>query len=673
MVITMFNSIKGLISGGEKFKIVKVPNNAISLQNVLCHNGDDFGGRDVVYITLNGIVTYKSIKHINIGRKEIGLNNIMRMPIEDKPYMEFVNVLEHSCVPNVLGNINLKLSIFIENNKMLSYHEDNIKEKIIKEFATHYFSNGQVLFFKIGEKTHTLNVKCKHNGMIESNTEIELTTDDPTINLIGKRLLKRDLFKDTFNFEEIGIGGMDKELITIFRRALSTRAIKPSIVENMGIKHVRGLLLYGPPGTGKTLIAGKIGSMISNREPKIIVGPEIKNKWVGGSEENIRKLFEDAILDSAENGINADLHVIIIDELDAICKNRDGSSSSHEDSVVNQLLGMIDGPKQLNNIFIIGMTNRKDMLDEALLRPGRIQVHIEIGLPDVKGREQIFNVHTKKLKTNGMLDKNVNIKMLAERTVNYSGAEIEDIVKNASSKAIHEQLISDKQNIDNKDILVTMRHFEETIGEVKSAFGNLNKNMTVCNKYIHLSELHQMCYEQSIMLFKNSRKINTILVWGDNGTGKTTLVSKIANDSGVGYNKFVSANDMINFDEYGKFKYINKTINNAYISHESIVILDDIDIAINYVKFGNNVSMSTKIYQVLMTILKTTPPKGHKLNLIVTCNDVELFEIIKKHFDMSFVIGNIPNHNIKNVIKHLGYSGEIGDGDIAIKRLLDHV
>jgi vesicle-fusing ATPase len=171
------------------------------------------------------------------------------------------------------------------------------------------------------------------------------------------------------------------------------------------------MLLYGPPGTGKTLIARQIAKFLRAREPKIVNGPEILDKFVGSSEAKIRELFADAEKEYKKEGENSQLHIIILDELDAICKsrgsNRDGTGV--HDSIVNQLLSKIDGVDSLNNILLIGMTNRLDMIDEALLRPGRMEVHVEISLPDENGRVEIFNIHTRKMKQSGRLSDDVNI------------------------------------------------------------------------------------------------------------------------------------------------------------------------------------------------------------------------------------------------------------------------
>jgi vesicle-fusing ATPase len=172
------------------------------------------------------------------------------------------------------------------------------------------------------------------------------------------------------------------------------------------------MLLYGPPGCGKTLIARQIGKALNAREPKVINGPEILNKYVGQSEENIRLLFKEAEEEQEAAGDASELHIIIFDEIDAICKSRGSSrdGTGVHDSVVNQLLSKIEGVKPLNNILLIGMTNRRYMLEDALLRPGRLEVHVEIGLPDEAGRVQILNIHTNKMRKHGFLGEDVDVR-----------------------------------------------------------------------------------------------------------------------------------------------------------------------------------------------------------------------------------------------------------------------
>ena len=207
----------------------------------------------------------------------------------------------------------------------------------------------------------------------------------------------------------------------------------------------QGILLHGPPGTGKTLMARQIGKMLNATDPKIVNGPEILDKYVGESEANIRKLFAEAEADEARLGPNSPLHIIIFDEIDAICKKR-GSVAGNtgvNDTVVNQLLSKIDGVDQLNNILVIGMTNRPDMIDDALTRPGRLEVQIEIGLPKEAGRIQILNIHTRTMVSHKKMASDVDLVELAGLTKNFSGAEIEGLVRAAQSCALNRLVKAD--------------------------------------------------------------------------------------------------------------------------------------------------------------------------------------------------------------------------------------
>jgi len=260
------------------------------------------------------------------------------------------------------------------------------------------------------------------------------------------------LFKGSeVSFAKLGIGGLDAQFEQIFRRAFASRVFPPAVIERLGIHHVRGVLLYGPPGTGKTLIARQIGKMLNGRDPKIVNGPEILNKYVGASEENVRALFKDAEEEQAARGAESELHVIIFDEIDAICKQRGsggaGAGAGVHDTVVNQLLTKIDGVDALDNILLIGMTNRRDMLDDALLRPGRLEVQVEVGLPDEAGRRQIFAIHTARMSEHAFLGADVDLGGLAARTKNFSGAEIEGLVKSAASFALNRQVRKKKWGV----------------------------------------------------------------------------------------------------------------------------------------------------------------------------------------------------------------------------------
>ena len=201
-----------------------------------------------------------------------------------------------------------------------------------------------------------------------------------------------------------------------------------------------------------------------------------------------------------EKGDESGLHIIIFDELDAIFKQRGSSNSGTGvgDTVVNQVLSKMDGVDQLNNILIIGMTNRIDMIDEALLRPGRLEVLMEISLPDEHGRHQILNIHTAKMRKNGVMDHDVDIKELARLTKNFSGAEIGGLVKSATSFAFNRHVrvgtmagISD----DVEDLRVNADDFAHALDEVHPAFGVAEEELAqvVQNGIIHYDVVVDVC------------------------------------------------------------------------------------------------------------------------------------------------------------------------------------
>jgi vesicle-fusing ATPase len=288
------------------------------------------------------------------------------------------------------------------------------------------------------------------------------------------------------DFEALGVGGHDSVLRDLFRRAFASRLAPPEIVKKLGVRHVKGVLLYGPPGTGKTLVARKIAHVLSKgRPPKVVNGPEIFGSLVGQSEGMVRELFEAAESEYRRKKHDSALHVIIFDEIDAICKERGGGSSNPSaggnarvhDSVVNQLLTKLDGLETQGNLLVIGITNRKDLLEPAMLRPGRLEVHTELGLPDAEGRKQILMIHTKSLRENELLASDANISDVATRAVDFSGAELEGLVVSATSFAL-ERVIASQAKSDDLDIdatnddlfaeaVITLADFERAMYEMR--------------------------------------------------------------------------------------------------------------------------------------------------------------------------------------------------------------
>ncbi|XP_021726132.1 vesicle-fusing ATPase-like [Chenopodium quinoa] len=530
-------------------------------------------------------------------------------------------------------------------------------------------------------------------GQEKSDSERGMLSDDTYtifeaaggsgIKIINQReSASSNLFKQKeFNLKELGIGGLSTEFADIFRRAFASRVFPSHVTSKLGIKHVKGMLLFGPPGTGKTLMARQIGKMLNGKDPKIVNGPEVLSKFVGETEKNIRDLFADAEQDQRTRGDQSDLHVIIFDEIDAICKSRGSTrdGTGVHDSIVNQLLTKIDGVEALNNVLLIGMTNRKDLLDEALLRPGRLEVQVEISLPDEAGRFQILEIHTTKMKENSFLAPDVNLAELAARTKNYSGAELEGVVKSAVSYALNRQLNMDDLNkpVDEENIKVTMKDFLEAVDEVKPAFGASTSDLERCrlNGMVDCGVRHEHIQQRTMLLAEQVKiskgsPILTCLLEGESGSGKTAMAATVGICSDFPYVKIVSAESMIGLSESTKCAHIVKVFEDAYRSPLSIIILDDIERLVEYVAIGPR--FSNIISQTLMVLLKRLPPLGKKLLVIGTTSEVGFLDSIgiRDAFSVTYNVPTLKTEDSRKVLQQLNVFSE-DDIDSAAEALND--
>lgn len=257
------------------------------------------------------------------------------------------------------------------------------------------------------------------------------------------------------------VGGLEGAKQNL-KEAVEWPLTKPEVFKKMGIETPSGILLYGPPGTGKTLLAKAVAHE-SKANFISIKGPEVMSKWVGESEKAVRELFKKAKQVAPT--------IVFLDELDSIAPKRGTYSGSHvTDSVVNQLLTSIDGLESMEGVVIVAATNRPDIIDPGLLRPGRFDRLILLQSSDREARLEIFKIHTKKMP----LSKNVDLMELADLTENYSGADIEALCREAAMLAIREN---------DKADLVYRKHFELAM---KSVTASITENIK--KFYLKLSE-----------------------------------------------------------------------------------------------------------------------------------------------------------------------------------------
>ena len=250
----------------------------------------------------------------------------------------------------------------------------------------------------------------------------------------------REVMVEIPKVEWIEVGGLE-EAKQKLKESVEWPLTNPEGFERLGIEPPRGMVLYGPPGTGKTLIAKAVATE-SAANFIAIKGPEVMSKWVGESEKKLREVFRKAKQDSP--------CIVFLDDLDALAPTRgSGGDNNVSDRLVDQLLTSMDGLENLEGVVIIGATNRPEIIDPALLRPGRFDRMILISEPDEKSRKKILDIHTKSMPLKG-----VNLSTLAKNMEGYTGADIEGVVREAAILAL-------RKNSKAKE--VTMKHFKEAL------------------------------------------------------------------------------------------------------------------------------------------------------------------------------------------------------------------
>ncbi|MFW6220123.1 MAG: CDC48 family AAA ATPase [Nanoarchaeota archaeon] len=385
----------------------------------------------------------------------------------------------------ISSRIDKIISKFLKDNMDKNEFFIKIDNNILKDYIDKINNNPKVVNInKIAEKTHGFvgadlsalaresamellrrifpNLKINENEPIPKSMldklKITMNDFDEALKTVRPSAM-REVFVDIPNITWEDIGGL-KEIKQELKEAIEWPLKTPHSFKRLGVKPPKGVLIYGPPGTGKTLLAKAVANESkSNFIP--VKGPELLSKWVGESEKGVRKIFKRARQVSPA--------IIFFDEIDSLAPKRgsNNSDSNVTERVVNQILTEMDGLEEMDDVVLLAATNRPDIIDTALLRPGRFDRIILAPIPDEKTREKIFKIHTKKMPLNyeninekeseGKNKKENFCKILASKTNGYVGADIEAVCREAAMLALREDINAKK---------ITMKYFDLALKKI---------------------------------------------------------------------------------------------------------------------------------------------------------------------------------------------------------------
>ncbi|MFH1236917.1 MAG: CDC48 family AAA ATPase [Candidatus Aenigmatarchaeota archaeon] len=405
---------------------------------------------------------------------------------------------------------------------------------------------------------------------IAPTTQIELRKEAVDIDAAGR--------VPTITYEDIG--GLHDMLVKI-REMVELPLRHPELFVRLGIDPPKGVLLYGPPGTGKTLLAKAVANE-SGANFYSIAGPEIMSKWYGQTEENLRKLFEEAQKNAPS--------IVFIDEIDAIAPKREDVTGEVEKRTVSQLLALMDGLKARGKVIVIAATNMPNSLDPALRRPGRFDREIEIGVPDTRGRKEILQIHTR----NMPLEPDVDLDFLAGRTYGFVGADLEALAKEAAMSALKRllpQITWRKEEEIPQDVLkklkVGKKDFDNGLKMVEPS-GMREVMIEIPNvKWNDIGGLEgvkQSLKEIIEWPLKNPEVFTNIgvsppkgiLLYGPPGTGKTLLAKAVASESGANFIS-VRGPEVLSKWVGESEKHIREIFKRAKQVAPSIIFFDEMD------------------------------------------------------------------------------------------------
>ena len=382
------------------------------------------------------------------------------------------------------------------------------------------------------------------------------------------------------------IGGLRRE-IELVREMIELPLRHPELFQKLGIDPPKGVLLHGPPGTGKTLIAKAVANE-TDANFVSISGPEIMSKYYGESEKYLRDMFDEAEKNAPT--------IIFIDEIDSIAPKRGEVTGEVERRVVAQLLSLMDGLKSRGEVIVIAATNRPNAIDEALRRGGRFDREIEIGIPDMNGRLEILQVHTRGMPLSPELNGEGNdageLKRIAERTHGFVGADMSSLCKEAAMHALRKFL--PEINMDEEIPAEFIEKLEVTHKDFDEAFKNIEPSalrevffevpQVRWTDVGGLDAIKQELVEAVEWPLKypeafeaiNTKPPKGIMLFGPPGTGKTMLAKAVANESEANFIS-IKGPEMLSKYVGESEKAVRETFRKAKQASPAIIFFDEVD------------------------------------------------------------------------------------------------
>jgi len=564
------------------------------------------------------------------------------------------------------SNLWYKYGNFNEDKKIYNIDKKRIKKLLMEEIEDRYVSECPYFNFKEFNK---LIDKLPDEINIEENQDYKIDKDNFN-NLVLRTKEEYSILNPQKNDEIIrtqktkttykDLGGLEKE-IKLIKESVEIPFKYPELFEHLGIEPYKGILLYGPPGTGKTKLAKAVANEI-NMNFYSINGPEIFNKYFGESEKQLRKIFSTARANAPS--------VIFFDEFDSIAgKRRDDSESSFYNKIVTQLLSLLDGMEEREEVIVIAATNKPDSIDPALRRPGRLDFEINISPPDELGREEILKIHTKEMP----LDNNVDLEELSKTLYGYVGADIEAICKEAALYSVRRNSEKIKENVlDFKNLKVTIEDFKKAKNKIKPSAGRevlSYKSNVKWNDIIGLEEVKNELMKKIIYPWKNKNKYNFlrnmkgVLLHGPSGVGKTYLAKGLASTLDLNIISIKGSDILSKYSGDSSLK-LSSFFKKAKELAPSIIIIDEID------AIANSRKTHTADNSLINELLSQMDGYDDLTDVLVigTTNFVETIDsaILRPgRFDIKIKIDYPSDKDIKEIFKyhldksHFPYDNEL--------------